>query len=65
MDSQDSPWPEVRGSHHLLPYSIIYDSSQGLYPNGVFFRDSKIGSLEIPEIGTSTTLDAHDFLCRP
>jgi hypothetical protein len=25
IDSQDSPWPGFGGSHHLLPYSILYD----------------------------------------
>jgi len=24
MDSQDSPWPGLGGSHHLPPYSILY-----------------------------------------
>ncbi len=24
MDSEDSPWPELGGSHHLPPYSIFY-----------------------------------------
>jgi hypothetical protein len=23
LDSQDSPWPELGGSHHLPPYSIL------------------------------------------
>jgi hypothetical protein len=24
MDSQDSPWFELEGSHHLPPYNIFY-----------------------------------------
>ncbi len=23
-DSQDSPWPRLRGNHHLPPYGILY-----------------------------------------
>jgi hypothetical protein len=25
MDSRDSPWPRLRGSHHLPPYSVLHD----------------------------------------
>jgi hypothetical protein len=28
-------------------------------------RDFEVGSLEIPEFGTSITLEAHNFVCRP
>jgi hypothetical protein len=42
-DTQDSPQPELRGSHHLTPYSILCSSRRRLYPNGSFSRDSWIG----------------------
>ncbi len=32
-DTQDSPRPGLRGSHHLPPYSILCDSPRGLHPN--------------------------------
>ncbi len=33
MDSQDSPWPGLGGSHHLPPYSILYAWPHGQHPN--------------------------------
>jgi hypothetical protein len=65
MDSQDSPRPRLRGSHHLPPYSILYVWPQGQHPNVILFRDSQVGSFEIPKIKTLATLEAHKFLCRP
>jgi len=43
LDSLDSPWPELGGSHHLPPYSIFYSSPRDLHPNGSFSRDSQSG----------------------
>ncbi len=67
MDSQNSPRPGLRGSHHLPPYNIPCARPRGLNPNVILTRDSQLGSLEIPKIpkiGTPTTLEAHNFLCR-
>jgi len=33
IDSQNSPWPELGGSHHLPPYTIICASPWSLHPN--------------------------------
>ncbi len=33
-DTQDSPRPGLRGSHHLPPYSIFWTSPRGPHPNG-------------------------------
>jgi hypothetical protein len=60
MNSQDSPWLELGGNHHLPPYSILYGSPQG-YTQTTFFS----GIAQFPKIGTFVTLDAHNFLCRP
>ncbi len=43
LDTQDSPRPGLRGSHHLPPYSILYSSPPRLHPNGSFSRDSQVG----------------------
>jgi len=43
MDSLDSPWPGLGGSHHLPPYSILYVAPPHLHPNGFYSRDSQGG----------------------
>jgi len=43
LDSLDSPRPELRGSNHLPPYSILYSSPPHLHPNGSFSQDSQGG----------------------
>jgi len=43
LDSLDSPRPELGGSHHLPPYSILYSSPPHLHPNGSFSRDFQSG----------------------
>jgi len=43
FDTQDSPRSELGGSHHLPPYSILYNTPWGLHPNGSFSRDSQVG----------------------
>ncbi len=45
--SLDSPWPGLKGSHHLPPYSILCASPLHLHPNGLFSRDSQN---EIPKL---------------
>jgi hypothetical protein len=64
-DSQDSPRFELEGNHHLPPYSILYAWPRGQHPNVVLFRDSQVGSPEIPKIRTFAILEAHNFFCRP
>ncbi len=39
----DSPRPELGGSHHLPPYSILCVSLPHLHPNGTFSWDSQSG----------------------
>jgi len=39
MDSLDSPWLELRGSHHLPPYSILCVVLPHPHPNGFYFLD--------------------------
>ncbi len=65
IDSQDSPRPEFGGSHHLSPYNILCDQSQGLHPNVILSQDSQLGSFEIPKIGIFDILEGHNFLCIP
>jgi len=48
-------------SHHLPPYSILYAWPWGQHPNVILSYDSKVGSPEIPQIGTIVTLEAHNF----
>jgi len=40
---QDSPRPGLGGTHHLPPYSILYNAPRGLHSNGSFSRDSQVG----------------------
>jgi hypothetical protein len=49
--TQDSPRPELGGSHHLPPYSILCSSSPRLHPNGSFSRDSQVGVSKLPRVG--------------
>ncbi len=43
LDSLDSPRTGLGGSHHLPPYSILYNSRWRLHSNGSFSRDSQGG----------------------
>jgi hypothetical protein len=43
MESLDSPWLGLGGSHHLPPYSILYVSPRHLHPNGFLSQDSQGG----------------------
>ncbi len=53
------------GSHHLPPYSILYDQPRGLHPNVILFRDSQVGNPKILKIGTISTLEGHNFFFKP
>jgi hypothetical protein len=67
FDTQDSPRPGLRGSHHLPPYSILCNAPWGLHPNGYFSRDSQVG---VPKLSRNCpgwspgTLGAHNSLLR-
>jgi hypothetical protein len=41
MDAQDSPWPGLRGSHHLPQYIILCASPRHPHPNVFLSRDSQ------------------------
>jgi len=60
-NSQYSPGPKLGESHHLPPYRIFYAWPQGLHSNVILSQDSQVGSPEILEIGTSLTLEVHNF----
>ncbi len=51
LDLLDSPRPGLRGSHHLPPYSIFYNSPPHLHPNGSFSRDSQSGVPKLSRFG--------------
>jgi hypothetical protein len=50
-DTQDSPRPELGGSHHLPPYSILCSSPWRLHPNGYFSQDSRVGVPKSRQMG--------------
>jgi len=64
-DTQDSPQPELGGSHHLPPYIILCTSPRGLHPNGFSLPGLSHGSPEIAPTETPTTLEPHNFTSRP
>jgi hypothetical protein len=51
LDSLDSPWPGLGGSHHLPPYSILCVTSRRLHPNGFLSRDSQSGVPKLSRFG--------------
>jgi len=51
LDSQDSPRPGFRGSHHVPAYSILCASPRGPCPNDLFVLGLPKGSLEIAKVG--------------
>jgi len=53
LDSLDSPRPELGGSHHLPPYSILCSSLREPHPNGTFSRDSQGGVLKLSRVRLS------------
>jgi hypothetical protein len=50
-DTEDSPRPELGGSHHLPPNSILCASPQGPHPNGFLSRDSQVGVPKLQQMG--------------
>jgi hypothetical protein len=64
---QDSSRPGLGGSHHLPPYSILYNTPWRLHPNGSFSRDSQVG---VPKLSRNCpgwspgTLGAHNSRLR-
>ncbi len=53
LDSQDSPRPELGGSHHLPPYNILCASARGPHPNGFFVPRLQSESPKIAKLGLS------------
>jgi len=51
LDSLDSPRPELGGSHHLPPYSILCSCLPHLHPNGSFSHDSQSGVPKLSRFG--------------
>jgi hypothetical protein len=51
LDSLDSPWPGLGGSHHLPPYSILCVTPQRLHTNDTFSRDSQRGVPKLSRVG--------------
>jgi len=50
MNTQDSPWPKLGGSHHLPLYSILCTSPRGPHPNGFLSWDSQVGVSKLPRL---------------
>ncbi len=53
LDSLDSPWPGLGGSHHLPPYNILCSFPPHLHPNGSFSRDSQNEVPKLSQFGLS------------
>jgi hypothetical protein len=64
-DLQDSPRPKLVGSHHLLPHSIIFCLATRRAPKCHFVSRLPSWSPKFSQLGTPTTLGAHNFVCRP
>ncbi len=62
-DSQDSSQFGLGENHHLPTYSILCDYSWELHINIILSQHSQLP--EILEIGTSGTLDIHNFFYKP
>ncbi len=61
LDSLDSPWPGLGGSHHLPPYSILCVTPWEPHSNGTFSRDfqgevPKLSRVELPGLWTLISL---------
>jgi len=63
LDHKTHHDPDSGGSHHLPPYSILYNASLRLHPNDFFSRDSQVG---VPKLSrkcpgwSPETLRAHN-----
>ncbi len=64
-DTLDSSRPELGGSHHLPPYSILYGWPRSLHPNGFSLPGLPSGSPEIAPVETPVTLEPHNFAIKP
>jgi hypothetical protein len=51
MDSQNSPQPELGGSHRFPPYIILCAWPQGLHPNVILHQDSQVGIPKFLKLG--------------
>ncbi len=51
LDSLDSPRPELGGSHHLPPYSILYVAPPRPHPSGSLSQDSQSGVPKLSRFG--------------
>jgi len=51
LDSLDSPRPELGGSHHLPPYSILCVTSREPHSNDTFSQDSQGGVPKLSRVG--------------
>jgi hypothetical protein len=51
LNTQDSPWLGLGGSHHLPPYNILCSSPWGPHPNGFLSRDSQVGVPKFQQLG--------------
>jgi len=50
-DSQDSPRPGLKGSHHLPLYIILYAWPWDQHPNVILSQDSHLGVSKFPKLG--------------
>jgi len=50
-DSLASPWPRLKGSHHLPPYSILCVVPPHPHPNGFYSQDSQGGVSKVSRFG--------------
>ncbi len=66
-NSQDSPQPKLGGSHHFPLIIFSMPTHEASTQMSFCLRTPKWESQnsQNPKIGTLTTLDAHNFLCRP
>ncbi len=51
MDSQDSPWPGLGGSHHLPHCNIICAWPWDKHPNVILSQNSQLGVPKFPTLG--------------
>jgi hypothetical protein len=51
IDSQNSPWPGLGGSHHLPFYNILCAWPRGQHPNVILSQDSQMGVPKLPKLG--------------
>jgi hypothetical protein len=57
-DTQKSPRPELGGSHHLPPYSILCDWPRSLHPNDFSLPNGKLRQRRLPRLWSPITLRA-------